>query len=253
MTLLGTATSMGVPMIGCECSVCTSTNPKDKRMRTGVVVQNGDSAFLIDTAPELRLQLVRESIKMIEAVVYTHAHADHILGLDDLRIFGFRRKQPVPLYCEDAVEETIRRTFSYAFDEAVQKSLHSKPMLTFQEIGRRSFELCGLTIQPIRLIHGRLPVLGFRINDVAFCTDVSQIPDESWPLLEGLRVLVLGAIHFDPHPTHFSIPQALEVAERVQPQQTYLTHISHYLGYEETNAKLPDGVELAYDQQVIAL
>ncbi len=253
MTLLGTATSMGVPMIGCQCPVCTSNNPKDKRMRTSVAVQNGDSTFLIDTGPELRLQLIRESIEMIEAVVYTHGHADHILGLDDLRIFGFRKKQPVPVYCEDAVEETIRRTFSYAFDETVKKSLHSRPMLTFREIGLRPFELCGLTLQPIRLIHGRLPVLGYRINDVAFCTDVSQIPEESWPLLEGLRVLVLGAIHFEPHPTHFNIEGALEVVERLQPQQTFLTHVSHRLGYEETNLQLPDGVELSYDQQVIML
>lgn len=253
MILTGTGTSMGVPMIGCDCPVCTSSDPKNNRMRTGVVVQNGEEKFLIDTPPELRIQLVRESVKMIDGVIFTHAHADHIMGMDDLRIFGFKRKKPVPLYCEDAVELSIRRTFSYAFDETLKKSLHSQPQLEFHEIGLSSFELCGLTVQPIRFIHGRLPVLGFRINDVAFCTDVSEIPDESWPLLEGLDVLILGAIRDQPHPTHFNIEQALEVVERVKPKQTFLTHVSHSLDYEETNARLPDGVELAYDRQVIAL
>lgn len=244
---------MGVPMIGCDCPVCTSTNRRNDRTRTGVLIENGERSFLIDTPPEMRIQLVRESVRMIDAVVYTHAHADHILGLDDLRIFCFRKKQPIPLYCEDVVEETIRRTFSYAFDEAMANSLHSKPKLFFEEIGLRPFELCGLTVQPIRLIHGRLPVLGFRINDVAFCTDVSEIPEESWPLLEGLRVLVLGAIRYESHPTHFNIEQAMAVVERVQPQRAYFTHVSHSLDYEETNASLPNHVELAYDGQKILL
>lgn len=253
MTLLGTGTSMGVPMIGCDCAVCKSTNPKNDRMRTGVHIQNGSQGFLIDTPPEMRIQLVRDCIKSVDAVVYTHAHADHLMGLDDLRIFGFKRKDPFPLYCEDAVEATIRRTFSYAFDSESLHSLHSKPKLMFHEIGLHPFELCGLTVQPIRLIHGRLPVLGYRINDVAFCTDVSEIPEKSWSLLEGLRVLVLGAIRDEPHPTHFSIGQALEVVDRVTPRETYLTHISHSLEYDETNARLPAGVQLSYDRQVISL
>lgn len=244
---------MGVPMIGCDCAVCRSSNPKNHRMRTGVYVHNGEQNFLIDTPPEMRLQLVRDQIMDIDAVLYTHAHADHIMGLDDLRIFGFKKTQPVPLYCEDVVEETIRRTFSYAFDEHSLKSLHSKPKLAFHEIGLHPFELCGLTIQPIRLIHGRLPVLGFRINDFAFCTDVSEIPAESLPLLQDLKVLVLGAIRHEPHPTHFNVEQALEVVSILKPKETYFTHVSHSLEYEETNAKLPAGVQLSYDRQVIRL
>lgn len=240
-------------MIGCECPVCTSTNPKNHRLRTSVLVQNGESRFLIDTPQELRLQLVRERISMIDAVLYTHAHADHILGMDDLRIFGFKKKRPVPLYCEERVEQTIRRTFAYAFDDSLINSLHSTPQLTFERIELEPLEICGLPVQPIRLIHGKLPVLGFRIHDVAFCTDVSLIPEESWPLLTGLRVLILDAIRDQAHPTHFNVEQALDVVNRVQPAQTFLTHVSHSLEYEETNRRLPDGVELAYDGQVIPL
>lgn len=253
LTLLGTGTSMGVPMIGCDCDVCMSTNPKNNRMRTGVHVSNGDQAFLIDTPPELRLQLVRERVRMIEAVIFTHAHADHIMGLDDLRMFGFKRKVAVPLYCEAVVEETLRRAFSYAFEEHRNESWHSIPNLSFKRIGEEPFELCGLLIQPLRLIHGRLPVLGFRINDVAFCTDVSRIPDETWPLLKNLKVLILDAIRHEPHPTHFNVAKALEVIDKVQPDSAYLTHISHTLEHEATNARLPSGVELAYDGQVIPL
>lgn len=252
LTLLGTGTSMGVPIISCECPVCTSTNPKNQRTRAGVHVRNGDRGFLIDTGPELRMQMLRENIRDIDAVVYTHAHADHILGLDDLRIFGFRYEDPVPLYCEESVEATLRRTFAYAFDEHYS-SAHSRPRLTFRSIDESPFEVSGLWIRPIRLLHGQLPILGFRIGDVAFCTDASRIPDHSWPLLQHLRVLVLGAIGNKPHPTHFNIAQALEVVDQVRPRQTYLTHISHVLDHEETNGRLPPGVELGYDGLTIPL
>lgn len=245
LTLLGTGTSMGVPMIGCECAVCTSTNPRDQRTRTGVAITAPEGTFLIDTPPELRIQLTREKIGMIEAVVYTHAHADHLLGVDDLRIFGFKRKAPVTLYCEANVEATIRQTFPYAFDNGVSES--SRPSLDFRRIDTTPFMLLGLKIQPIRLLHGSLPVLGFRVGNVAFCTDCNAIPPESWPLLEGIDVLVLDALCEEPHATHFSVPQALEVIDQLRPQRAYLTHVSHRLGYLTTNARLPDGVELAYD------
>ncbi|SFH94358.1 MBL fold metallo-hydrolase [Planctomicrobium piriforme] len=251
LTLMGTGTSVGVPMIACDCAVCTSSDPRDQRTRTGVAIRNGDRRFLIDAGPELRLQLVKARIKQIEGVLFTHAHADHIMGLDDLRIFGFRQPDPIPLYCERVVEVGIRRTFSYAFSD--DDSLHSRPRLVFRTIDESPFELAGLTVQPIRLLHGRLDVLGFRIGDVAFCTDASAIPDRSWPLLENLRVLILGAIRDEPHPTHFNIPQALEVIERCRPRQTYLTHISHSLPYTDTNSRLPDGVDLAYDGLTIPL
>lgn len=252
LTLTGTGTSMGVPMIACDCAVCTSPDPRDTRLRSGVYVRNGDSGFLIDTGPELRQQMVRARVQHISGVIYTHAHADHIMGLDDLRSFCFRQKQAIPLFCEDAVEQTLRRTFSYAFlDDS--DSLHSRPRLTFQRIDETPFELAGLTIQPIRLLHGRLPVLGFRIQNVAFCTDVSQIPESSWQYLENLDVLILGAIRDEPHPTHFTVAQALEVVERCRPRQTFLTHISHSLPHQATNVRLPDDVLLAYDGLTVSL
>lgn len=246
--LLGTGTSVGVPMIGCECDVCTSNDPRNHRTRTGVAVRTPNGNFLIDTPPELRLQLIREHISMIEATIFTHSHADHIFGLDDLRIFGMYRDRAVTLYCEEIVEKQLRASFGYAFDPAYP-NVHrgAVPKLEFDRIGTEPFQLLGLTIRPIRLWHGKLPVLGFRIGDVAFCTDVSHIPAESWPLLESLDVLVIDALRDKPHPTHFNIEQGLQVAERLKPKQTYFTHISHSLDHTQTNARLPDAVELAYD------
>ncbi len=254
LTLLGTGTSMGVPMIGCDCAVCRSTNPRNNRTRTGVLVEAPEGNFLIDTPPELRIQLVRERVMMIEAVVFTHAHADHILGLDDLRIFGYKRKAAVPLYCEAAVEETLRSVFGYAFTPPEQRThMHSVPQLEFSRIGLEPFTLLGLPIRPFRISHGGTPVLAFRLGNFAFCTDCKFIPDESWPFLENLDTLVLDCLWDEPqHPTHLTIAEALEVVERVKPQRTYFTHVSHKLEYEATNARLPDGVELAYDGQKIA-
>ncbi len=235
-------------MIGCDCAVCTSANLRNHRDRTGVAVTTPQGTFLIDTPPELRLQLIREQIKMVEAVVFTHSHADHIFGLDDLRVFGIYRNRPMPLWCEEVVERQIRTSFDYAFADPYPNAHRgATPLLEFRRIGLEPFELVGVWIRPIRLLHGKLPLLGFRMDDVAFCTDVSHIPDESWPLLEGLDVLVLDALREKPHPTHFNIEQSLQVVERVKPRQTYFTHIAHSLEHEATNARLPDAVELAYD------
>ena len=248
LILLGTGTSHGVPVIGCHCHVCTSTNPRNNRTRTGVAIQTPQGTFLIDTSPELRIQLLREKIDVIEAVLYTHGHADHLFGLDDLRLFGYRLERPVAIYCEGNVEAQIRTTFPYAFETPSHELHHGAiPLLKFHRIGLEPFEVLGETIQPIRLIHGRLPVLGFRIGNVAFWTDVSFIPDESWELLQGLDVLVIDALRDEPHATHFGIPQALAVVDRVKPRQTYLTHVSHYLDYDSTNARLPAGVALSHD------
>ena len=246
--ILGCGTSHGVPMIGCHCAVCESTDPHNSRTRTGAIIHTPLGNILIDTSPELRMQLVREKIDLIHAVIYTHSHADHLYGLDDLRLFGHYLGQPVNLYCEEIVETQIRRAFGYAFGEPnVNYHPGSVPMLELMRIGLDPIELLGVTIQPLRLLHGKLPVLGFRVSNLAFCTDVSEIPDETWPLLEGLDVLFIDALRDKPHPTHLSVQQALEVIERVKPRQAYLTHLSHSLDYETTNARLPPNVKLAYD------
>lgn len=246
-TLLGTGTSMGVPMIGCRCRVCTSDDPRNQRTRAGVAVRTSAGGFLIDTPTELRLQLIREQIDDIQAVVFTHAHADHIMGLDDVRIFGFKLKGPVRLYCEPQVESALRQAFAYAFDGRGADDQHSRPQLEFVPIGCEPFELAGVVVRPFRLLHGKTPVLGFRIGNIAYATDCSAIPDESWPLLADLDVLVIDALWEEPHPTHFNVRQALEVIERVQPKRAFLTHVSHRLDYAETNARLPSHVKLAHD------
>jgi len=248
LILLGTGTSTGVPVIGCDCAICTSSNPRNHRTRTGVFIPAADGNFLIDTSPELRMQLLREKIALVAAVIYTHAHADHIYGLDDLRICGYRLNGPVRLYCEEMVERQLRSAFSYAFAPPSHSNHQlAIPDLAFQRVSTEPFEVCGQRVQPIRLLHGTLPILGYRINDVAFCTDVSAIPDESWPLLEGLDVLVIDALRDKPHPTHFCLAQSLDVVEKVRPRQTFFTHISHYLDHDETNSRLPPRVAMAYD------
>jgi phosphoribosyl 1,2-cyclic phosphate phosphodiesterase len=246
-TFLGTGTSVGVPMLGCECEVCNSPDPRNHRFRCAALVRTPQGNLLIDTPPELRLQLLREKVRLVHAVLFTHYHADHLFGLDDVRPFPRLLGGPVPLYCEPETEQKIRQAFAYAFTrEAVNGGLFV-PQLSFRSIGTDAFSVLGQKVVPVRLEHAAYEVLGFRIDDVAYCTDVSGIPKESWPRLEGLRVLVLDALRPRPHPAHFGLDQALEVVARLKPERTYFTHMSHELEHEATNRRLPPGVELAYD------
>jgi phosphoribosyl 1,2-cyclic phosphate phosphodiesterase len=247
LVFLGTGTSVGVPMIGCDCDVCRSPDPRNHRYRCSVLFQLPGGNLLIDTGPELRLQLLRENIKLIHAVLYTHFHADHIFGLDDLRPIPKYLGGPVPLYCTADVERKLRQAFAYAFGDLSSRLAGYLPSLTLHRIAEQPFEVLGQRVTPIPLEHAGLEVLGFRIEDVAYCTDVSSIPRESWPLLEGLRVLVLDALRFKPHPAHFSLNEALEVIERLRPAQAYLTHIAHDMEHEAVSRQLPPGVALAYD------
>lgn len=248
LVFLGTGTSHGVPLIGCGCATCRSPNPRNQRTRCAVALGLPQGNLLVDTTPELRIQLVRERLGLVHAVTYTHAHADHLFGLDDLRIFPRYLGHALPIYCEEPVEATIRRSFAYAFDPAVQEyPAGGIPKLSFQRIGPQPFDVLGARVVPIRLLHGRTPVLGFRIGDVAYCTDTNHIPPESMALLEGLDVLILDALRYEPHPTHFSLDEAVEIARRLAPKRTLFTHIAHRLEHEETNRVLPSGMELAYD------
>jgi phosphoribosyl 1,2-cyclic phosphate phosphodiesterase len=248
MILLGTGTSVGVPMIGCGCPVCRSENPRNNRTRASAILGLPSGNLLIDTPPDLRNQLVREKIGVVDAVVFTHEHADHVHGLDDLRLFPFRLGHAVPLFCEPKVEHRIRTVFDYAFSDITPTHAGGVPQLRTVTISDTPFQVFDTLVTPIRLLHGpRFTVLGFRVGNVAYCTDVNCIPSNSLERLEGLDTLVLGALRHTPHPTHFHIEEALAVVERLRPRITYLTHTSHDLEYEETNRQLPSDVQLAYD------
>ncbi len=246
--LLGTGTSVGVPSIGCGCDVCQSSDPRDKRTRASAIVGLPEGNLLIDTPPDLRFQLLREQVGIVHAVLFTHEHADHLFGLDDLRLFPFYLGHSVPLYCEELVEKRIRHSFDYAFADVEHTHQGAVPQLAFRTITIDPFDVLGARIIPIRVKHGpRFDVLGFRIGDVAYCTDCNVIPADSMALLEGLDVLILDALRPRPHVTHFSLDEAIAVAEQLKPRRTIFTHMSHDLGHAATNARLPPGMELGYD------
>jgi phosphoribosyl 1,2-cyclic phosphate phosphodiesterase len=247
MLFLGTGTSIGVPVIGCGCSTCASTDPHNNRLRCGLVLGLPGGNLLVDTPPDLRTQLLREKIGLVHATLFTHDHADHIFGLDDLRLFPYYLGHSMPVYCEDQVEARIRKSFDYAFAAEAQTYGGGVPQIAFERITTAPFEVLSQRMIPIRLEHGKFRVLGFRFGNVAYCTDTNGIPAESWPLLEELDVLVLDALRPKPHPTHFSLDEAVEVARKLKPKRTFFTHMSHELEHEATNAALPSGMELAYD------
>jgi phosphoribosyl 1,2-cyclic phosphate phosphodiesterase len=250
LLFLGTGTSAGIPMIGCHCEVCSSSDPHDKRTRPSVVISQGSTRVLVDTTPELRLQCVANGVDMVDAVVITHAHADHIMGLDDVRRFNALRKGPLDVWAERRTHETMSRCFGYAFVEPAPELKVFRPHLIHRDI-TGDFQIGPMTWKPIRLFHGDLPILGFRVGNLAYCTDVNRIPEESFDLLHDLDLLVLDALQYKPHTTHFSVDEALAVVERVKPRRVRFTHIAHALGHEATNAKLPGHVRLAYDGECI--
>ncbi|HEX7446924.1 MAG TPA: MBL fold metallo-hydrolase [Pirellulales bacterium] len=248
LVFLGTGTSVGVPMVGCGCATCQSTNPRNQRLRCGLAIGLPEGNLLVDTPTDLRSQLLRERLGVIHAVLFTHEHADHLFGLDDLRLFPFYLGHKLPIYCEERVDRRIRHSFDYAFEQDAA-ALHpgAIPQLELVRITSAPFNVLGAAVTPIRLRHGRCDVLGFRFGNVAYCTDTNGIPEQSWPLLEGLDVLILDALRPRPHATHFSLAEAVEVAQRLRPRRTLFTHVSHELEHEATCASLPPGMQLAYD------
>jgi phosphoribosyl 1,2-cyclic phosphate phosphodiesterase len=250
LLFLGTGTSAGIPMIGCTCPVCTSPDPRDKRSRPSVVISYENTRVLIDTTPELRLQCVAHGVNRIDALVYTHAHADHIMGLDDVRRFNAIKGGPLDVWADATTFEMLSRCFGYAFKPPSPETTLFRPHLV-QRVIDGPFEINGVTWTPIRLFHGEMPILGFRVGNVAYCTDVSHIPDESFALFEGLDVLVLDALQWRKHSTHFSVDEAMEVSKRIGAKQTLFTHIAHALAHEETNNLLPPTMKLAYDGQIV--
>ena len=254
LLFLGTGTSVGVPAIGCDCAVCTSDDPRNNRTRCGVVLGLPAGNLLIDTPPDLRTQLLREQIGIVHSVLFTHEHADHIFGLDDLRLMQFYLGGPVPLYCEPQVEERIRKSFDYAFQSREGLHAGAVPQLEIHSLSLDPFEVLGTQVTPVRLKHGpRFEVLGFRFGNVAYCTDTNSIPPASRERLQGLDVLILDCLRRDPHTTHFGLDEALAVAEELAPKRTILTHISHDLDHAQVSAELPATVEMAYDGLSIPL
>ena len=250
LTFLGTGTSTGVPTLTCECPVCLSSDPKDKRTRPSVLLEFDGRVVVIDTTPDFRQQALRARMRRLDAVVFTHEHADHILGLDDVRVFYFRQHVPIPIYADSRTMESIRRVYKYIFDQSYAYGGIAK--LDPQLIDG-PFDLWGERLIPVPVVHGDLPVLGFRFGHAAYVTGFSAIPEATVPLLEDLDVLILDALRHKPHPTHSSVEQSLGLVERVQPRRAFFTHIAHELGHEETNAALPPHVRLAYDGLVLDL
>ncbi|HJQ99817.1 MAG TPA: MBL fold metallo-hydrolase [Candidatus Polarisedimenticolaceae bacterium] len=248
VTFLGTGTSTGVPVPTCDCAVCRSTDPRDKRLRPSVLLTWDDGVVLIDTATDLRRQALDHGLTRIDAILYTHAHADHIFGLDEIRLFNWRQRRSMPVFGSAVTLAAIRRTFWYVFEDV--EAGGGKPILDLHEIDG-PFTLLGREIVPVPLEHGRLPVTGWRIGGFAYLTDVSAIPPSSYPLLAGLDVLVISALRIRPHPTHMHLSRALEEVARIGAKRTLLTHIAHEIAHAEIDPTLPDGVRLAYDGLVV--
>jgi phosphoribosyl 1,2-cyclic phosphate phosphodiesterase len=245
LTVLGSGTSVGVPTVGCECKVCRSTDPRDKRLRPSVVVSYQGRNILIDTSPDLRYQALRAEIRRIDAVLYTHSHADHILGLDDLRPFNFLQKERIPLYGAPEHLDYIKSCFPYIFDDRPSES--TKPKITAAYFPAEPFDLYGVQCRVLPLLHGKGTSYGFRFGPMAYLTDHSEIPPESLQHLHGLDVLFLDALRHNPHPTHSTVQRSLEWVEELKPKRAYFTHISHDLPHERTEELLPPHVRLAYD------
>jgi len=245
LTVLGSGTSMGVPTIGCDCAVCHSSDPRDRRTRPSVLIEYGGRTVLIDTTPDFREQAIREQIQKLDAVLYTHTHADHLLGIDDLRPLSFLHKpNRLPLYAHPDAAAFIQNMFRYIFDSNYKfgglPQVEMKPLVG-------TLELFGAQFEPITLIHGDAEIYGFRFGSAAYLTDHSQIPEASMEKLKGLDVLFLDALRYKPHPTHSTVENSLRIVERLKPQRAFFTHICHDLPHEKTNASLPENVKLSYD------
>jgi len=242
ITFLGTGTSVGVPMVGCDCETCSSDDPRDKRLRTSVLIEQGGENFIIDASTDFRQQALRAGLKRLDAILFTHAHADHCFGLDDTRPIMFRHGA-IPCFATDVTWKGLRNIYSYVFEPAPYPGV---PRVIPNRI-EGPFNLFGLDVEPLTVIHGRLPVTAYRIGEFAYVTDCNVIPDEACGRMGGLDLLVIDALRFKAHPTHMTLDQSLGYIERLKPKRALLTHISHDIKHAETSRHLPDGVGIAYD------
>lgn len=245
ITFLGTGTSQGVPVIGCDCSVCSSSDSRDNRLRSSILIQTKGQTICIDTGPDFRQQMLNANVMSLDAVVYTHEHKDHTAGMDDVRSFNFKQKKPMDLYVNTNVEASLKKEFSYAFKENPYPGV---PRLELHQIHNSPFTVHGVEFNPIQLMHYKLPVFGYRIGDFAYCTDVNYIAPKEKEKLKNLDVLILTALRKEKHISHYCLEEALELIKELNPKQAFLTHISHYMGlHEDVSKELPNNVFLAFD------
>jgi phosphoribosyl 1,2-cyclic phosphate phosphodiesterase len=249
ITVLGSGTSSGIPLIGCECRVCRSSDPRDNRLRPSVVVNLNDHSVIIDTTTDFRIQVLRAGVERVDAILFTHSHADHIMGLDDVRPFNFKHRKRIPIYAAADTIDTLRRVFHYIFDDRARATF--VPQLDPNVLDGQPFDLFGVSVQPIPVIHGNAQIYGYRFGNAAYLTDHSTIPESSMDMLHDLDVLFLDALRHTPHPTHSTVQTSIETAGKLRPRRAFFTHISHDLQHGPTQAGLPPGIELAYDGMVI--
>ena len=251
LTFLGTGTSSGVPMVGCDCAVCTSADPRDRRLRSSALVEVAGKVLLIDAGPDLRQQLLTARVKRVDAVLLTHAHMDHISGIDDLRALNYFQREPMDLHGDGPTLDAVRRVYAYAFEE---EKYPGTPDLQLHTITGAPFIAAGVRITPVEVKHYRMPVQGFRIGDLAYITDAKSIEPQEKEKLHGLDLLVLNALRRTPHISHFTLGEALALVEELKPRRAFFTHISHQLGlHADVAGELPAGVELAHDGLVVDL
>lgn len=248
---MGTGTSQGVPVIACDCKVCTSQDPRDNRLRSSILIETQGKVFSIDAGPDFRQQLLRAKVTKLDAVIFTHEHKDHVAGLDDVRAFNFKQMREMPVYVTDNVEDALRREFPYIFADYKYPGV---PRLDVHKITNIPFHAEGVRFQPIEVMHYKMPVFGYRVGDFTYITDVSHIPEAEMHKIRGSKVIVISALRKQPHISHFNLDQAIDLLTQLKPEKGYLTHISHLMGlHEEVSKELPDFIELAYDGLVIEI
>jgi phosphoribosyl 1,2-cyclic phosphate phosphodiesterase len=251
VTFLGTGTSQGVPVIACDCPVCSSLDYRDKRLRSSIHLQIGEKSLVVDTGPDFRQQMLREKIKTLDAVIFTHEHKDHTAGLDDIRSYNFLQKKDMPVYATHPVIQQLKREYSYVFEEIKYPGV---PTVNIHEINSKPFSVEGIPVIPIQVMHYRLPVLGFRFGDFTYITDAKYIEEKEMEKIRGTKILVLNALQLNHHISHFTLDEAIGMVEMLQPERAYFTHISHKLGtHAEVEAGLPSNIRLAYDGLKISI
>jgi phosphoribosyl 1,2-cyclic phosphate phosphodiesterase len=249
VTFLGTGTSQGIPVIACECIVCRSEDPKDNRLRTSVLIEEEGKNIVIDTGPDFRQQILREGVNNLDAVVFTHQHKDHVAGMDDVRAFNHKFKKDMDVYCTNEVEEALNREYPYVFSNYRYPGV---PQVKIHNIENKPFNIGKIEFVPIKALHYKLPVFGYRVKDFVYLTDISYISDEEKEKIRGAKIVVLDALRKEPHISHLSMQEAVDILEELKPEQGYLIHISHYMGlHKQVNKELPDFIKLSYDGLVL--